>query len=300
MKKAIITGATGSIGLALIEELINNGVEFLVFCRTDSKRNLNIPKSELVTIKYCSLEDLKTVENDTGKTYDVFYHFAWAGTTGASRNDGYLQNKNVEYTLDAVNVARKFGCQTFIGAGSQAEYGIYKDKIYTSTRVDPIIPYGIAKFAAGKLSRRLCDLYEMTHIWPRIFSVYGVNDNDNTMVKYAIKQFKRANSAEFSAATQNWNYLYEKDAGKIFYLLGDKKIESGVYNVASNDTRPLKDFIYEIWKLCGGKGQCIFSKVSDSNVVSLDPDIAGLIQTIGEIPHTSFAEGIIEVIKSLT
>jgi len=129
MKRVIITGATGAIGMALIENLISDGIEVLVFCRHDSKRKERIPRHSLVSVNDCSLEQLATVENETGKRYDVFYHFAWDGTTGNARNDMYLQNLNVKYSLDAVTVASRFGCHTFIGAGSQAEYGRVEGKI---------------------------------------------------------------------------------------------------------------------------------------------------------------------------
>ena len=58
MKRAIITGATGAIGTALINELINNGVEVLAFTRRNSERNDNIVKNKLVKIKYCALDEL--------------------------------------------------------------------------------------------------------------------------------------------------------------------------------------------------------------------------------------------------
>ena len=98
MKRAILTGATGAIGMALICELIQNNVEMLIFCRDGSVRNSNIPVHPLVTLQYCSLEQLESLQNDTGKEYDVLYHFAWDGTMGDARNDMYLQNKNVKYT----------------------------------------------------------------------------------------------------------------------------------------------------------------------------------------------------------
>lgn len=72
MKRAIVTGATGAVGTALIRELINSSIETLVFCREGSKRNDQIPKHKLVRKKYCSLDDLADVQNDTGKTFDVF------------------------------------------------------------------------------------------------------------------------------------------------------------------------------------------------------------------------------------
>lgn len=39
MKRAVVTGATGAIGTALIKELIKNNIEVLVFCREGSARN---------------------------------------------------------------------------------------------------------------------------------------------------------------------------------------------------------------------------------------------------------------------
>lgn len=53
----------------------------------------------------------------------MMFHFGWMGTTGAARNDMDLQCRNIAYTIDAVRLAQRFGCKTFIGAGSQAEYG---------------------------------------------------------------------------------------------------------------------------------------------------------------------------------
>lgn len=39
MKKAYITGATGAIGMALVGELLKNGISTTVFLRKDSGRN---------------------------------------------------------------------------------------------------------------------------------------------------------------------------------------------------------------------------------------------------------------------
>ena len=139
MNRAIITGATGSIGIALIGELLARQTEVLVLCREGSARNRNIPHHPLITIKYCSLDELTLLENDTGKCYDVWFHFAWEGTMGETRNDMYLQHRNVKYTLDAVTAAERFSCGTFIGAGSQAEYGRVEGALNSATPPFPEI-----------------------------------------------------------------------------------------------------------------------------------------------------------------
>ena len=45
MKKAYITGATGAIGMALVGELLKNGISTTVFLRKDSGRNDHVKDS---------------------------------------------------------------------------------------------------------------------------------------------------------------------------------------------------------------------------------------------------------------
>lgn len=297
MKRVMISGATSMLGCRLTEDCIKNNVEVVALVRKGSPAADRIPQNKLVTVVECDLDGLKTL--DCGGQCDVFYHFAWGGTSRQMRDDPRIQAANISYTLDAVNLAHRLGCRAFVGAGSQAEYGVYTGKIFPDTRVQPVTAYGIAKYSAGKLAAKLCKERGLECIWTRIFSVYGEHDNENTMIKYALRQFLGGQSANFSAATQLWNYLYEGDAGKIFYLLGVRNVRGGVYNVASADTRPLKNFIIELKDICGGKAQCLFAAPSDEQPVSLDPDISSLIDAIGWTPDTSFADGIGEIIKQM-
>ncbi len=78
IRKAVITGGSGGVGIALIQKLISENVEVVVFQRKDSKRKNNLPKHKLLKIEYCSLEELKDYcPKETG--YDVF--FIWDGQT---------------------------------------------------------------------------------------------------------------------------------------------------------------------------------------------------------------------------
>lgn len=246
MQRAIVTGATGAIGTALVEELIRRRVEVLVFCREGSERNGRIPKHRLVTTKYCSLEQLQDVSNDTGQSYDVFFHLAWEGTTGAARNDMYLQNRNVRYALDAVGAAKRFGCHTFIGAGSQAEYGRAREILRPDTPVCPETGYGIGKLCAGQMTRELAGQYGMRHIWVRVLSIYGPNDSANSLIMTAIRNLKDGGELRFTKAGQTWDYLYSGEAAEAFYLLGEKGVDQKTYVLGSGKARPLKEYIMEI------------------------------------------------------
>lgn len=59
MKRAVITGPTGSIGIALINELVANGIEVLAVVRPGSRRADRIKESSLVKRVSCDLSELE-------------------------------------------------------------------------------------------------------------------------------------------------------------------------------------------------------------------------------------------------
>lgn len=296
MNRVVVTGATSMIGAALIEECVKNKIEVLAIIRGQSARRSRLPESELITVVECSLEELNTLDSSLG-VYDVFYHFAWDYTAKQYRGDAYFQEKNIRYTLDAVELANRLGCKKFVGAGSQAEYGKVEGVINENTPVNPITSYGIAKYAAGKLSKILCEKYEMIHVWGRIFSVYGKYDNEGTMLNYAIDCFLNKEVALFSAGTQMWDYLNEADAGKIFMFLGRKIKKNSVFRIASGKSQPLKNYIEEVRSNFNGTAACLYSEENLSNLLSLEVDTKDMEESINYSPQVEFSDGIKQMIE---
>lgn len=115
--RIVITGATGAVGTALIAEGIRQNVEMLVICRKASKRRQQIPDHPLVKVLELNMEEYETYQPPEGEMpYDVFYHFAWGGTTGDGRNDCEIQEKNIRYALDAAALAKAFRMQCLCGS----------------------------------------------------------------------------------------------------------------------------------------------------------------------------------------
>lgn len=299
MKRAIITGATGSVGTALIEELIAHGVEVLVLAREGSARNHNIPKHDLVTVRYCALDGLATLQNEEAKAYDVFYHFAWEGTTGASRNDMYLQNRNVTYALDAVMAAKRFGCQCFVGAGSQAEYGRVEGLLSPDTPARPEMGYGIAKLCAGQMTRELARAEDIRHSWVRILSVFGWNDGMQGLVGPTIHNLKEGIAPNFTKGEQLWDFLYCADAASAFRLIGERGRDGATYVLGSGDARPLADYIRDIRDAVAPEANLTFGEIpyAERQVMHLQADVRALREELGWTPQYSFRGGIDDILS---
>lgn len=299
MKRVIITGGTGAIGIALIEELIREQIYVTVVCHEESKRRMRIPQSPYVDVIECNMERVRELPQYVEAGYDVFYHFAWSNTFGTGRNDVASQINNIQYTLDAVEVAAKLGCRRFIGAGSQAEYGRFEGKLSALTPTFPENGYGIAKLCAGQMSRIRCEQLSMEHIWTRILSVYGPNDGRNTMIIGTICELLQGKKPACTKGEQQWDYLYAKDAGRAFYLLGDKGQDHKIYCIGSGNARPLKEFIEMLRCTIDDTLEIGYGEIpyGEKQVMHLCADISELAADTGFQPQYTFKEGIQETIN---
>jgi len=301
IKNVVITGATGMIGLALIRFMLQLPCKPEMFCvvRPDSMRIANIPEDPSVHIIACELNSIDRLADLIPSRIDVFYHFAWDGTFGDSRNNAVLQMNNVKYTLSSANAAKTLGCSCFIGAGSQAEYGRSDEDLRPDSPANPDTGYGIAKYSAGKLSRLLCQKLGMRHIWTRILSVYGPYDGENTMIMSCIRSFSRNEKLPLTKGEQIWDYLYCDDAARALYLMACKGIDGAVYPLGSGTGRPLSEYILAIRDIVSpclqpGIGDLPYS---DKQVMHLCADISSLTRDTGFVPEVTFEQGILATVE---
>lgn len=295
MKRAIVTGATGMIASALIRTLVEKGVEVYALCRPGDNKEDEFFANPLVTAIDADIAELDAVPAKIDKKCDVLYHFAWLGTFGGSRNDTYVQNDNIRFTLDAVKLAADTGCECFVSAGSQAEYGRTTEKLTAETHANPENGYGIAKYTAGKLSRMYAQQLGIRHCWVRILSVFGQKGNPNSIIMSSLDKMLKGEYTSFTKGEQLWDFLHCDDAGLAFYLIGEKGKDGAVYPLGSGKTRQLADYIRAMRdcidpKLNIGIGDLPYN---EGQVMYLCADISQLTADTGFEPQLSFEEGII-------
>ena len=291
-RRAVITGPTGAIGMALCEKLLAADVEVYVVCRPGTGRAAHLPEG--VRLIWCDAAELARLPEMIPEKVDVFYHFAWTHTIGPGRDDIPAQLENIRYTLDAVRVAKTLACHTFVGAGSQAEYGRVEGLIRPNAPCFPENGYGMAKLCSGQMSRQYAHQLGLKHIWVRILSVYGPYDGEQTMVMSTIKKLKEGITPKFTKGEQMWDYIFSGDAAEAFYLLGEKGVDGKVYVLGSGQARPLFEYINEIRDSVNKDAKLDIGGIpySDKQVMYLCADISELTNDTGFKPAMKFENGI--------
>jgi len=300
MKNIVITGATSFIGVYLIEELLNSDYIIYAIVRPNSKNLDKLPKSDKINIIEIDLENISEISNRINQNCDVFVHLAWNGTRGLMRDDKDLQNNNYECSIAAINAAKNLNCKTFVGAGSQAEYGLNNCEVSETTECKPVTEYGKNKLKAFIDGTALCEKYGIEIKWPRFFSLYGVNDYDGTLLISAIDKMLFNEDMNLTECIQMWNFLNIKDAVKGIVNLIEKDCSNGAYNFGSNDTRQLKSFIKDLTRYTETKSNILYGTIPypETGMVSVQPNILKLKKETNWEPIISFEEGIKEVIIS--
>lgn len=294
IKSAVITGPTGAIGIALCENLLNKGIAVFAVCRPNSPRIAALPKSEHLQIVPCDAQNMDALPELIQRGSDAFFHLAWADTIGPGRNNMASQVRNIQYTIDAANAAKALGCKVFLGAGSQAEYGRVEGLLKPETPCFPENGYGMAKLCAGQMSRTVCEMLGLDHVWVRILSVYGPRDGEATMITSTIRKLLAGKKPSLTPCKQLWDYLYAADAAEALYLAAVRGRSGAVYPLGSGQALPLLEYVGLLRDAVDpdlplGIGDIPYGP---RQIMHLQADITFLKSDTGFVPRTSFAEGI--------
>lgn len=194
-------------------------------------------------------------------------------------------------------MASALGCKRFFFSGSQAEYGLCSELTSECHNCLPISEYGKAKLAFGNWAAECSRYLTMKYYHLRIFSVYGPGDHEYSLVNTCVDRFASGEVMEFGECTQKWNYMFIDDCVEAITSLMVSESDGGIYNIASNDTRQLKDYISEINRIYGGNGTAVYGvkPPNAEGVTSLIPDISKLMNAANWYPKTSFCDGIVKI-----
>lgn len=296
---AIITGATSFLGRCVASFLLSKG--FIVFgiVRPNSDKinilkkisGLNIIKLDFESFSSSDFKNIIEENDDNKKTFEViknihdfncditFIHFAWGATL--DRMNFAKQMLNIDMSAKALAFAKIIGANRFIFAGSQAEMSESA--------------YGMAKKQFASIANEDLQNSTMKFIHLRIFSIYGKDDRETSLLKQLVKSFKDNKDIELSSCEYQWNFLHIDDFTNIIYNFILKNIDSGIFDIASEDTRLLKDYIIEAHKVYNAKNKLLFGKRPDSLEKFAIPNISNMINAIGSYSFIKFSDGIMRI-----
>ena len=291
MKGAIVTGANGFVGSAVVRELLDNGVKVCAVVHRDHRSNL--PEREGLTVVSCDLDQMsrlpELIEKDV---YDTFYHLAWAGVSGPSRKDAHVQLNNALFAVDSLRIAKDNGIKRFVFAGSIMEQEAFAS-VFAENRPGSGYVYGGGKLAAHTMCKCLATELEIDFLYAQLTNAYGPKEVSTRLINTTIQKCIRGEAPRFTAGTQNYDFVYIDDVARAFRLIGEKGKPFHEYLIGSSAARPLKEFLLEMKAAIAPELDFIFGDVPFTGIdLPLEKfDCSQTEADTGFRAEISFAEG---------
>lgn len=292
MKNVIITGADGFVGSYTVKKFLQEGCSVLALDMGESPKRLE----NVSQLRYlqCDISDTdRMISLIPQGEYDTFLHFAWAGSAGEARVDYNLQMQNALNTVECMKTAKKLGCKRFVCAGSIMEYEVEAAIHAQGSRPGMGYIYGMGKHIAHCMCKSVAVEIGIELVWPMITNAYGVGELSPRFVNTTLRKIINGEPLQFTAATQNYDFVYVTDVANAFYLIAKNGKPFCEYMIGSSTARPLKEFILEMQQELAPEMVPLFGDVPFTGTnMSLETfDTSVTEADTGFKAEVSFAEG---------
>lgn len=292
MDKVIITGADGFVGSYTVKYFLEQGKTVLAIDLGAKAHRLDVHKN----MKYiqCDISDtVAMIEKIPYGEYDTFLHLAWAGSAGDARIDYNLQMQNALNTVECMKAAKELGCTRFVSAGSIMEYEVEAAIHSQGSRPGMGYIYGMGKHIAHCMCKSVAANIGIELLWPMITNAYGVGELSPRFVNTTIRKIIKGEPLQFTAAIQNYDFVYVRDVAQAFYKVALNGKPFYEYMIGSGNAKPLKEFILEMVGSCRPDSTPLFGDIpfTGTNMPLSKFCINDIKEDCGFAPEISFAEG---------
>ncbi|EIM65107.1 MAG: NAD(P)-dependent oxidoreductase [Desulfobacter postgatei] len=251
MDTAIVTGATGLVGSAVVRKLLENNIDVLCIGR---KEPLIQPRKNLpgtATNLKMDMADILSLEDKIGEIgwvpgfFCVFYHFSWKGLNALTDGSVDDQLKNVTYSANALVSAQKIGCKKFVNAGTIEE--TFAEKYLDNRWQHETYPSGQNAYAASKLAARdMCVLLgylnKIDYVHTRLSVPFNPSFTGKGYISSAIRAILAGEAYAAPTNPQLLDLTHIKDVAQAYYLVGQKGKNKANYFIGSGEPKKLSQY----------------------------------------------------------
>jgi|TARA_Y100000294_G_scaffold1433_1_gene1792 UDP-glucose 4-epimerase len=250
MKKYLVTGGCGFIGLALTKKLIkkSNYVDILDLPQKIKKIKIKSKYIKLIEGDISKKETFKKIK----KKYHCVYHLAAQTSTRLSELDPDTDiNTNIVGSLNLCNWARIFKPKRVVFTSSMAVYGKIANKIKENSNCSPLSIYGLSKLFAEKIFERLKDEGIKVNIY-RLFNAYGPGQDlknlNQGMFSIYLAQAVKLNKIKITGRLERYrDFVFISDVVDALMLIPKSK-KNWIFNIGSGKKIKVRKIIKLILK----------------------------------------------------
>ena len=308
--KILVTGCAGFIGSHVCEFLLKRGdtvfgIDNINDYYDVSRKILNLE----ILKKYSNFEfgeeDICTTQVITQWKPDKICHLAsMAGVRYSIEHPKLYVKVNIEGFIHILEEARENNIQHIVYASTSSVYGLNKKVPFSET--DPIAtpnsPYATSKMGMELYAKTYSQLYNLSLIGLRFFTVYGPRGRPDMAPYKFLKAISKGQSIKKygdGSTSRDYTYIDDIVSGVVAALDNKKGMQCEVYNLGNSNPVSLNQFIELCEKVTEKKA--LYEQLPDQlgDVPHTYADISKAKRDLDYEPKTSLEEGLRKTFKSI-
>jgi nucleoside-diphosphate-sugar epimerase len=268
--KFVVTGASGFLGRALIQDLANIGIDAVGVSRRPCRGCIQV----------------ESYAYSPGG--DVLVHLAEASDRAYAQANSPLYEQRSLATLDAL---LNKGFSRVVYASSAVLYGDQEQSLRRGG--DPV--YAKDAYSRLKLESERAVLAS-SGIVARLVNLYGPGMAENNVLSTILGQIRQDGPVRVLDATPVRDFLWIGDAARALALMATGG-SVGIFNVGSGQGVSIRELANVVLDAAGQTGRLVESIRVDSRFSTLVVDIAQTKDVFGWYPAVPLVEGISTLVK---
>jgi GDP-L-fucose synthase len=297
-KRITVTGASGFLGVHVIEELKKQGATD-IFTPTHKEFNL-LDKNKC---------------REIAEKSDIIIHLAAAvGGIGANReNPGSFFYENLMMGVNLIEEARKANIEKFVALGTVCAYPkntavpFKESDLWKGYPEETNAPYGLAKKMLLVQLQAYKEQYSFNGIYLLPVNLYGPKDNFDPKSSHVIpalirkiaeaKKENKESIEVWGTGSASREFLYVCDAARAVVAATKKYNKTDPVNLGSGKEILIKDLVELIANLMDFKGKIVWDTSKPDGQPRRCLDTTRAKEEFGFVASTDFKDGLKETIE---
>lgn len=307
-----VTGGAGFIGGHLAETFVREGHDVTVldnfrpFYDTGIKEH-NVEQARTAAeqsdgsyeLVEGDIRDIETVESVVGPSDVVFHQAAQAGVRASAEQPREITEINVLGTLCVLDAARQSSTERVVIAGSSSVYGKSEYTPYDEDHpTTPVSPYGVSKLSTDHYARVYNELYGLSTVVLRYFTVYGPRMRPNMAISNFVSRCMNGEPPViYGDGTQTRDMTYVDDIVDMNRkLLSTAAADGKIVNVGSGDNISVLELAETIRDQIDPDLSLAYDDRHDADAEHTHADVSKARDLLSYQPTYSIREGVSQFI----
>ena len=300
----IVTGGAGFVGSHLVDLLISKK-HFPIIVDNLNSGNYKYIKKFVDTTKAkfykTDIRDLKNLMK-IPKADAVIHLAAIASVVESISNPTFVNDVNVNGTLNVLEFCRKKKIKKFVFMSSAAIFGNYENKITETAVTVPTTVYGSTKLTGEQYCKIYSKLFGINMVVLRPFNIYGLRQNDTyagVISKFMTRLEQNKPPIIFGNGKQTRDFIHVSDVARAIMKSLFYKTKFDVFNLATGKSTSINQLASMFLKFSKVKMKPIYKKGIPGVVKHNSTQINKIRKTLGFNPEIKLEYGIKQLIKEL-